>query len=137
MDNDGYIAFDLLDSGGKIMCNTNYSNCCNSGSDGQGSTVRPPLGNWYFPDGSTVSSRNEIGDATPSFVRNRGDKVVRLFRVATMSSPPQRGRFHCVVPNNQSINQTYYVNICKLLIAIRLLPTCLATLSNFNFSGHW
>ena len=117
VDNDGYIPLDLIDSdSGKIMCHTNHTDCCNSED-----MMRQPLGDWYFPDGSIVSGKNEnlIRDATPYFVRNRGNHVIRLFRNndTTMSSPPraQRGRFRCVVPNDQDINQTYYVNICKLL----------------------
>lgn len=105
VDNDGYIAFDSLVSEEKIMCMTNCApdNCSR---------------NWYFPNGSAVSNRNGSG-YPPYFARNRGEDVVRLFRVddsTTMASPPQRGRFYCEVSNNHdNTSQRYYVNICTLV----------------------
>ena len=112
VDNDGYIAINLLDSEEKILCETNLDLCCNKESTG---IMTGPVGNWYFPDGSIVLPRKEIGDATPFFVRTRGPSVVRLFIVnQNMNLPPQRGRFCCVVPNSSNTNQTYFINICKL-----------------------
>ena len=107
------IAIDLLDSEKKILCETDLEDCCNNKS-----TMTGPVGNWYFPNGSIVLHKSDIGDAAPFFARNRGKSILRLFIVnnTDMSSPPQRGRFHCEVPNSMhsNISQTYFVNICKL-----------------------
>ena len=115
VENNGYITIiDLLHSTEvPIMCNTNLQKCCN-----RANTIRPgPAGDWYFPNGSIVSHKNKISDAAPFFARNRGKSVLRLFIVnnnTDMSLPPQRGRFHCEVPNSNNIGQTYFINICKL-----------------------
>ena len=116
VENDGYIAIGLLDSNERIECKTNLDHCCNNIT-----TMTGPVGNWYFPNGSIVLHRSDIGDAPPYFMRNRGKKVLRLFIVendTVMSSPPQRGRFHCEVPNSSNITQTYYINICMLFPSI-------------------
>ena len=115
IENDGYVAIDLLDSNEKISCKTNLDLCCNNKTIMSG---HGPVGNWYFPNGSIVMHESDIGDAPPYFTRNRGKSILRLFikgNDTAMRSPPQRGRFHCEVPNSSNITQTYYINICMLL----------------------
>ena len=110
VDNDGYIAIDLLDSEEKfVQCMTNNRYCCNLKSG-----IR---GNWYFPDGSLVANRRTSGYA-PFFARSREQYVVKLFRVDNGSTvPSQRGRFCCEVPiNDQNVTRRYYVNICMLML---------------------
>ena len=109
VDNDGYIAINLLDSEEKILCMTNNKYCCNSRSG--------ILGNWYFPNGDLVSNKMMAG-AAPYFARNRNQNVVRLFRFDDNHGnlPPQRGRFCCEVPDDQNITQRYYINICMLML---------------------
>lgn len=108
VDNDGYIAIDLLDSEEKVECITNSIYCCNSKSG--------ILGNWFFPNGSLVLNRNKSGYA-PFFARNRNYNVVRLFRVDNGNTlPSQRGRFCCEVPDDENATQRYYVNICTLML---------------------
>ena len=88
-----------------LNCVTNLVACCNSAQQ----NVRAHLGDWYYPDGSTV-----VNDAVgTSFRRNRGLSVIRLWR---RGDPLQRGRFRCELPDNQLVNQTNYVNICELSI---------------------
>ena len=107
VDNDGYIAIDLLDSEERVQCMTSNRYCCDSKTG--------ILGNWSFPNGSLVANKNNSGSA-PFFTRNRAQYVVRLFRVddgSIVSS--QRGRFCCEVPDDQNVTQTYCVNICTLI----------------------
>lgn len=34
--------------------------------------------------------------------------------------PPERGQFYCKIPDANDVNQTVYVNICKLIAACLL-----------------
>ena len=84
-----------------LMCVTDLVVCC--------------VGDWYYPDGSTVQLNNW---GTRNFQSNRGQNEVRsgqLFygsvRLWHRYSPTERGHFHCELPNG--INQNLYVNICE------------------------
>ena len=94
-----------------LLCLTDLEDCCND--------PRTRQGEWYYPNGNTVSSssgRNE-------FQRNRGANEVvndqpfygsvRLFR---QGNPPERGRFRCELPNaaNPFVSRVLYANICEL-----------------------
>ena len=80
-------------------------------------------GNWYYPDGRRVG---EFANVVTRFLVNRGPNEVinglqiygsvRLFR--RFSSAPERGRFHCELPNAAGVNQTLYVNICEFVIRL-------------------
>ena len=83
-----------------LMCMTDLVECCNAAQR----DVPGSLGEWYYPDGSLVKYRG-------TFRRNRGRSVVRLWR---NNNPMERGRFYCELPDAQTVNQTNYVNICKL-----------------------
>lgn len=113
VENDGYIpvGFLLTPTDNTTKCRTNLDPCCNNIT-----TMTEPVGDWYFPNGTTVSQKSEVGDALPYFARNRGESVVRLLIesdvLAAMSSPPQGGHFCCRVPNNSDIIQTFCINIC-------------------------
>ena len=82
-----------------MFCRTNLAPCCNP----------PPVGEWYYPNGSAL----EFDAGGTTFRRNRGTGVIRLYR---RSSPTERGRFRCEIPNaaDPNINQTLYVHICEL-----------------------
>lgn len=87
-----------------LRCYTNLADCCHSAQVGDGMT----LGEWYFPNGTKV----EFSEGqTTTFRRNRNQRVVNLWR---RGDPPERGRFHCEVPNADNVNQNIYVNICEL-----------------------
>ena len=115
VENDGYVSIDLLNLDNVTLeCNTNLTKCCNKGT-----TMTGPVGDWYFPNGNIVMSRNDIITSdSPYFVRNRGIRKLRLLIERNVTadnsttSPPERGRFRCEVPNLQGINQIYYINIC-------------------------
>ena len=96
---------------GVVLCITDLVDCCDSPR-----TVR---GDWYYPDGRSVGSSGDgfLANRGPNEVINQ-QKIygsVRLFR--RFSTPPEKGRFHCELPNaaNPSVNQTLYVNICEFM----------------------
>ena len=89
-----------LDSDNVLLCRTDLMECCH----------KQQLGSWHYPNGSRVDF--DVGSESPVFRRNRGQKVVRLWR---RSDPSERGCFHCELPNTDNITQTISVNICKLM----------------------
>ena len=86
-----------------LICSTNKTNCCHGSNR---------VGEWYFPNGSSVQSWtvNHYSGLSDYFYRDRGEKVVRLHRV---QNPPERGHFYCQLPDSNDINQTLHVNICE------------------------
>ena len=126
-----------------LQCITDLVECCGTESG----TVRAQHGNWYFPGGTRVG---EFGSGT-RFMVNRGPSEVingqqvngsvRLFR--RYSNIPERGRFHCELPNaaDPSVNQTIYVNICEFEIdysyCIPIIITQCNGLSTVNFGFHF
>ena len=88
-----------------LVCVTELVNCCN--------TPNAMFGDWYYPDGRKVGLD---GEGTPAFQRNRGQYgsgqmgSVRLWR---RWNPPERGLFHCQLPDTNNVVQTLYVNICE------------------------
>ena len=106
-----------------LQCITDLVDCCGTEPDtGPSEIMRNESGNWYFPNGSTVSDFVSGGTAT-RFLVNRGPNElingqqfygsVRLFR--RFSHVPERGRFRCELPNAAGVNQTIYVNICEFV----------------------
>ena len=95
-----------------LMCVTDRVPCC----DNEG------LGNWYYPDGTTVIG----GGGSATFRTNRGQNgngepgSVRLWRKYT---PPERGLFHCELPDAANTIHTLYVNICKFPMMSLLVHT--------------
>ena len=92
-----------------LMCVTDLTECCET----------PALGNWYYPDGSTIDQLDD-GGIGPKFRSNRGQNEVingqpfygsvRLWRRWT---PRERGLFRCELPDTNDVNQSLYVNICE------------------------
>ena len=81
----------------RLLCLTNDTDCC-TGAQG---TVS---GAWFFPNGTSLPTAAALGGGT-GFGRDRGQSVVRLHR---FNSPPERGRFSCIL-----LRDTIYVNIRK------------------------
>ena len=98
-----------------LHCLTDLVDCCNE-------PRATHLGEWYFPNGTVLAF--DFPGVVSTFRRNRGPNgpfgtggeiilgVVRLFR---RGLPPERGRFCCEIPTAAGLNQTLYVNICKLI----------------------
>ena len=105
-----------------LMCVTDLVDCCETQA----------LGDWYYPDGSTVT-----GVGSPTFRTNRGQNEVisgqefygsvRLWRRYT---PTERGLFYCELPDANGVNQNLYVNICELPIII--IQSFASTVLNSN-----
>ena len=111
---------------GALLCVTDLVDCC--------TTPCTVHGDWYYPDGSTVSNDNIIvtpGGGRHEFLINRGPNEVingrqfygsvRLFR--RWSNPPQRGRFRCELPSAADPNATQilYANISELSANLGIL----------------
>ena len=85
-----------------LLCQTNKTDCCH--------IIPNRAGEWYFSNGSLVG-RNHYPQQYDLFYRSRGHQVVYLNR---HGNPSERGRFYCVLPDANNIDQTVFVNIGKL-----------------------
>ena len=102
--NNGFVNVnDIGEYDSALLCQTNKTNCC------LGPNNR--FGEWYFPNGSPVGKFKHY-PSYDSFYRNRDDKIVRLNR---HGNPSERGRFYCILPDANDIDQTVFVNIGMLL----------------------
>ena len=81
-----------------LLCLTNLPACC--GSNNMGNV----LGNWYFPNGTTVPSLGKNQD----FYRTRGQMVVRMNR----RRGGVEGIYRCEIPNDTTnVTQTIYIGV--------------------------
>ena len=98
-----------------LLCVTDNRNCC---------WRRPKLGNWYFPNGSTVQENSFETFSHVSF---------RIFRIQSYLSihghrydgevilyrryfPSDRGHFRCELPDAKNIIHTLYANIGETIM---------------------
>ena len=93
------------------MCFTAKLNCCN---------LPNRLGEWYFPNGSTVGIRGK----NYAMYRDRGPSVVRLN--LRKNSKLIAGIFHCEVPNIDEGNQSIYVGIYPINKGMKFTIICCA-----------
>ena len=92
-----------------LMCVTDLIDCCET----------PERGYWYHPDGSRVGYySNQYGHL---FESNRGQneiindqKFYGSVRIWRQYTPPQRGLFHCELPDANGATNILYANICEL-----------------------
>ena len=78
-----------------LKCVTDLEGCC----------LYPARGEWYHPDGSSVTFIG--GNAKFHRARDLQHRTI-LWR---SGNPVQRGRFRCELPDASNINQIRYVNI--------------------------
>ena len=92
---------DIGEGKNALVCITNLTTCC-----------RPPytdpigiqaLGNWFFPNGTRVSSSGNQWD----FHRTREQMVVPMHR----RRGGEDGIYHCVIPVTTSIDHTVYIGV--------------------------
>ena len=90
-----------------LLCHTDNSTCCHAVQTLRGDRL---LGNWSFPNGTTIDSIKQTLNRglRGYFARTRGLSVLRLFVSGT---PKERGRFHCEIPDANGVTQTLYANI--------------------------
>ena len=84
------------------MCVTDFVACCETLG----------LGNWYFPGGGVIVSGSG-GRFQTNRGQNNGQQFYGSVRLWHRYTPPERGLFHCEIPDANSVNQNLYVNICK------------------------
>ena len=84
------------DSDFALLCMTNFTACCRSPGDSENGSV---LGNWYFPNGTKVSSSGKQWD----FHRTRGQMVVRMYR----RRGGVEGIYRCEIPDSMNVTQPY------------------------------
>ena len=87
---------DIGEGDDALFCLTNQAACCKS-MDGN------VLGNWYFPNGTRVSSSRVGWD----FYRNRNQMVVRMHR----RRGGVEGIYRCVIPDAMNVTQTIYIGV--------------------------
>ena len=94
---------DIDEDSNALLCLTDKPTCCTN-KDNQ-----TRAGDWYYPNGALVDT---MGKKPPDeFYRDRGDRVVRLKHRQGRFSVTQRGRFRCIVPDSNGVNQTVFVYI--------------------------
>ena len=112
--NDGYVlAIDVGIENTGLLCNTDRSDCCRASDNPNGISQ----GQWYYPDGREVRTFTEedtAGHPRNFFYRNRATGIVRLNHIG---APPERGHFHCEVPNAAGDMVTLYVNIGEWFVS--------------------
>ena len=112
--NDSYVLFgDIGTHDASLQCNTDRHDCCSTSDHPNGVAQ----GRWYHPNGSEVLSftdQNTPGSPRNFFSRNRDTGIVRL---NCFGNPPERGRFHCEIPNTAGVMVTMYVNIGEWFVS--------------------
>ena len=87
-----------------LLCITNQTACCKPPYTGDTGDMGDALGNWYFPNGTTVLSATVIDTSSEmlDFYKSGGQRVVRMNR--------RRGRvdgiYCCVVPDAENVSST-------------------------------
>ena len=70
----------------------------------QSSLNQNMIGTWYYPNGATVP----LGSGSPLFVNNTATGQIGLLRNGGIAS--LQGLYSCVIPNEEGIDQTLYVD---------------------------
>ena len=83
-----------------LLCITDLTACCRRPYTGE---TQSALGNWFFPNGTRVSSASYQWD----FFRTRSQSVVRLHRKRGGLS----GIYHCIIPDSMNVTQTIYIGL--------------------------
>ena len=84
-----------------LFCVTDETACCRPPyTDSTGLVLR---GNWFFPNGTRVSSSGLQWD----FHRTRGQSVVFLQR----RRGGEEGIYHCTIPDAMNVDQTIYIGV--------------------------
>ena len=82
-----------------LLCVTTLTGCCSTFHTLTGLA----LGQWYFPNGTRVSSSGNQWD----FYRDRGQMVVRLNR----RRGGVDGIYRCEIPDLMNVTQTIYIGV--------------------------
>ena len=86
-----------------LLCVTDQPPCCRPSYTILFGVTRPPVGNWFFPNGTRVPSSGAKWDLH----RTRGQMVVLLHR----RRGGVNGIYHCVIPDATNVTQTIYIGV--------------------------
>ena len=84
---------DIGEGDDALLCKTNQTACCRN----------PAIGNWFFPNGTRVSSSSNQWD----FHRDRGQMVVRMHR----RRGGVEGIYRCEIPDAVNVTQSLYIGV--------------------------
>ena len=90
-----------------LLCKTNQIACCRSSDIDYSLLV---LGNWFFPNGTRVSSGKKEPASynnNADIYRDRGEMVVRLNR----RRGGEEGLYRCEIPDSANVTQTIYIGV--------------------------
>ena len=90
---------DIGVDGDSLRCHTPLISCCRKYDNPNNKT----LGDWKFPNGSTVRSKNDDFNIS----RTRGHSSVLLHRNSNVTFPT--GVYTCQIPDNSSSRRILYV----------------------------
>ena len=91
---------DIGEDDDALLCITNHTACCRPPYTGE---TGPPVGNWFFPNGTRVPSASDQWDIH----RDRGQMVVHLNR----RRGGVEGIYRCEIPDAMNVNQTIYIGV--------------------------
>ena len=83
-----------------LLCQTENTQCCT----GRDNPIGASLGEWYFPNGSALSS-----NSSSSIYTRRAPSVVRLNRWKNAQSPT--GVYRCEIPDASGTTQNIFVGV--------------------------
>ena len=88
-----------------LLCITNQTACCSRPYTGE---MRPAIGNWFYPNGTEVSSEVNVTLGTQwDFYTDRGEMVVRMHH----RRGGEYGIYRCEVPDAMNITQTIFIGV--------------------------
>ena len=96
-----------------LLCIANQTACCRPPYTGE---TGPPVGNWFFPNGTTVFSEGNQSN----FYSDRGQMVVRMNR----RRDGVEGIYHCEVPDAMNVIRTIYIGVYSISTGEWLILYC-------------
>ena len=91
---------DIGEGDDALFCMTNLTACCRDPHTGENGSA---VGNWFFPNGTTVSSSDGMRD----FYRTREQMVVHLNR----KRGGVDGIYRCEITDSINVTQTIYIGV--------------------------
>ena len=104
-----------------LLCITNQTACC-----------RPPgspVGNWFFPNGTTVFSEGNQSN----FYSDRGQMVVRMNR----RRGGVEGMYRCEIPDSMNVIQTLYIGVYSISTGEWLIIYCSTDMYVHYVAEEW
>ena len=83
-----------------LLCITKLTSCCRSSNTSENGSAK---GNWFFPNGTRVSSIFHQWD----FHRTRDQMAVVMHRIRGGVD----GIYHCTIPDSTNVFQTIYIGV--------------------------